>query len=218
MWKLELESKTPPPPPQIIRHIQWRSFLQKWVNHHISGRANSKLFPQYISNFVQHWSFILVWTWWRHQMETLSALLNLYEGNLPITTSNKNKNKIRDTWKSISILVGVADDGHIYSMGYRASLCFEKSKLQACPTLPIISVLSWLYTSLLCSCWWGRGCVEYFFQNLFRPKWVHFQNNPELQGAVSIRKTVLPGMAIPMLKIRRPNVRLIFNMEIAIRR
>ena len=40
----------------------------------------------------------------------------------------------------------------------------------------------------------------------------------ELLGAVSIRKTVLPGMAIPMLKIRRPNGRLIFNMEIAIRR
>ena len=40
----------------------------------------------------------------------------------------------------------------------------------------------------------------------------------EAQGAVSIRKTVLPGMAIPMLKIRRPNGRLIFNMEIAIRR
>ena len=38
------------------------------------------------------------------------------------------------------------------------------------------------------------------------------------QGVVSIRKTVLPGMAIPMLKIRRPNGRLIFNMEIAIRR
>ena len=32
-------------------------------------------------------------------------------------------------------------------------------------------------------------------------------------GAVSIRKTVLIGMAIPMLKIRRPNGRLIFNME-----
>ena len=37
-------------------------------------------------------------------------------------------------------------------------------------------------------------------------------------GAISIRKTVLPGMAIPMLKIRRPNGRLIFNMEIAILR
>ena len=37
-------------------------------------------------------------------------------------------------------------------------------------------------------------------------------------GAVSIRKTVLPGMAIPLLKIRRPNGRLIFNMEIAIPR
>ena len=41
---------------------------------------------------------------------------------------------------------------------------------------------------------------------------------PDVLGAVSIRKTVLPGMAIPMLKIRRPNGRLIFNMEIAIRR
>ena len=40
----------------------------------------------------------------------------------------------------------------------------------------------------------------------------------ETLGAVSIRKTVLPGMAIPMLKIRRPNGRLIFNMEITIRR
>ena len=38
------------------------------------------------------------------------------------------------------------------------------------------------------------------------------------QGVVSIRKTVLPGVGIPMLKIRRPNGRLIFNMEIAIRR
>ena len=43
-------------------------------------------------------------------------------------------------------------------------------------------------------------------------------NSKKTQGAVSIRKTVLPGMAIPMLKIRRPNGRLIFNMEIPIRR
>ena len=43
-------------------------------------------------------------------------------------------------------------------------------------------------------------------------------NHNRTLGAVSIRKTVLPGMAIPMLKIRRPNGRLIFNMEIAIRR
>ena len=47
--------------------------------------------------------------------------------------------------------------------------------------------------------------------------WLDTEFTDEL-GAVSIRKTVLPGMAIPMLKIRRPNGRLIFNMEIAIRR
>ena len=40
----------------------------------------------------------------------------------------------------------------------------------------------------------------------------------DAQGDVSIRKTVLPGMVISMLKIRRPSGRLIFNMEITIRR
>ena len=35
---------------------------------------------------------------------------------------------------------------------------------------------------------------------------------------VSLKKTVLPGMTIHMLKIRRPNGLLIFNMDIAIRR
>ena len=53
-------------------------------------------------------------------------------------------------------------------------------------------------------------------------RWDKVLGHPLLQvwilGAVSIRKTVLPGMAIPMLKIRRPNGRLIFNMEIAIHR
>ena len=50
--------------------------------------------------------------------------------------------------------------------------------------------------------------------------WAHniARSSAGTQGAVSIRKTVLPGMAIPMLKIRRPNGRLIFNMEIATRR
>ena len=47
---------------------------------------------------------------------------------------------------------------------------------------------------------------------------MNFHKYEKIQGAVSIRKTVLPGMAIPMLKIRRPNGRLIFNMEIAIHR
>ena len=77
-----------------------------------------------------------------------------------------------------------------------------------------------LYTSQWCF------CPRSFFSN----KWivmllcasfisnVTYWTKYNQQGAVSIRKTVLPGMAIPMLKIRRPNGRLIFNMEIAIRR
>ena len=40
--------------------------------------------------------------------------------------------------------------------------------------------------------------------------------NNVCQGAVSIRKTILLGMAIPVLKIRRPTGRLIFNMGIPI--
>ena len=70
------------------------------------------------------------------------------------------------------------------------------------------NVLSFL--SLSCVQWYTVWCRN----NLVK----FLENSPTQQGAVSIRKTVLPGMAIPMLKIRRPNGRLIFNMEIAIRR
>ena len=64
-------------------------------------------------------------------------------------------------------------------------------------------------------------------KTILRPSYLHngisFTGKTSLYwigalGAVSIRKMVLPGMAIPMLKIRRPNGRLIFNMEITIRR
>ena len=66
-----------------------------------------------------------------------------------------------------------------------------------------------------------RNCLLMQFQDgltlsVFKVKWnmtlIHFGS----QGAVSIRKTVLLGMAIPMLKIRRPTGRLIFNMGIPI--
>ena len=51
----------------------------------------------------------------------------------------------------------------------------------------------------------------------FSWKWGISYSNAVSPGG-RLNKTVSPGMAIPMLKIRRPNGRLIFNMEIAIRR
>ena len=82
----------------------------------------------------------------------------------------------------------------------------------------IIDIINWSRVILVGStiiqrnqcngCWWSG---EYWWLSK------HDMCINDL-GAVSIRKTVLPGMAIPMLKIRRPNGRLIFNMEIAIRR
>ena len=65
----------------------------------------------------------------------------------------------------------------------------------------------WNETVCQVSRWYEDFSKTYYVFKIFRDL-----------GAVSIRKTVLPGMAIPMLKIRRPNGRLIFNMEIAIRR
>ena len=60
---------------------------------------------------------------------------------------------------------------------------------------------------------WCRQATSHYlvYRHLYRHIW-------RLQGAVSIRKMVLPGVAIPMLKIRRPNGRLIFNIGIAIPR
>ena len=80
----------------------------------------------------------------------------------------------------------------------------------------------------------GRHCADGIFKFIQRIWQERLRNQKEINernfsdphpwiktwspAAVSIRKTVLPGMAIPMLKIRRPNGRLILNMEIAIRR
>ena len=63
-------------------------------------------------------------------------------------------------------------------------------------------------------------CIEIwnFVKTWYMAHVMNLHKYEKIQGAVSIRKTVLPGMAIPMLKIRRPNGRLIFNMEIAIHR
>ena len=82
------------------------------------------------------------------------------------------------------------------------------------------------YNLLLGEQIWSSTASQYFQNNWRREISAaiiylccgHLFRIPGHQGAVSIRKTVLPGMAIPMLKIRRPNGRLIFNMEIAIRR
>ena len=67
------------------------------------------------------------------------------------------------------------------------------------------------------SIWWRHHDPNIFHTDITEHR---IFDGPKLsnnaQGAVSIRKTVLPGMAIPMLKIRRPNGRLIFNMGIAI--
>ena len=35
---------------------------------------------------INTWRWILPWAWWRHQMETLSALLALCAGNSPVTS------------------------------------------------------------------------------------------------------------------------------------
>ena len=68
----------------------------------------------------------------------------------------------------------------------------------------------WLLTNYL---WYLHEAILYMY---FSSAWHMRCGANGVQGAVSIRKTVVPGMTIPMLKIRRPNGRLIFNMGIPI--
>ena len=94
------------------------------------------------------------------------------------------------------------------------------SKLLTKNTVIMLCVISWhivsrYIDSLCCHCCFT--CSPLLMEEA--PQCPHRSSSQEhVLGAVSIRKTVLPGMAIPMLKIRRPNGRLIFNLEITIRR
>ena len=75
----------------------------------------------------------------------------------------------------------------------------------------VFLLVSWVHILVWFWGWFGRHVWS-------NKKHLNYKCYHRKLGAVSIRKTVLPGMAIPMLKIRRPNGRLIFNMEIAIHR
>ena len=95
-----------------------------------------------------------------------------------------------------------------------------------------VSHVSWNYTVdpivESYTFWWGfihSGTTStHMWHAIYIPvsilwHYLSWRGSPKThQGAVSIRKTVLPGMAIPLLKIRRPNGSLILSMEIAIRR
>ena len=96
-------------------------------------------------------------------------------------------------------------DGLVHDCSNSSALAMEL--LQFCAKSSIWSICPYIRTSELL--YWHR--VNRKTVSVIWRRWVKL-------GAVSIRKTVLPGMAIPMLKIRRPNGRLIFYMEIAIRR
>ena len=88
------------------------------------------------------------------------------------------------------------------------------------PRQPILGLLSWgpIFALKSVQLIWSLGIPKVWSMDIQLPSCSGLSKMRGYQGAVSIRKTVLPGMAIPMLKIRRPNGRLIFNMEIAIRR
>ena len=62
----------------------------------------------------------------------------------------------------------------------------------------------------------GTHILYHILMLLFYQFCLQLVRSSHILGAISIRKTVLPGMAIPMLKIRRPTGRLIFNMGIPI--
>ena len=107
--------------------------------------------------------------------------------------------------------------------------CSRSPTTHACPFKSPTLTTSSNFSSRICKCW--KYNVVLLYHSQFLPKSLQFTPHSSpmkvsfdfvliqwLLGAVSIRKTVLPGMAIPMLKIRRPNGRLILNMEIAIRR
>ena len=129
-------------------------------------------------------------------------------------------------------------------MKYVTAIC--KGQLQNTYSFSVLSVypkatqtcttVFYLYYQSRCLCWYHK-LISYnlvfreyasIFMHVIFILVMFYGGNPNKpntnlsavpeQGAVSIRKTVLPGMAIPMLKIRRPNGRLIFNMENAIRR
>ena len=133
---------------------------------------------------------------WRHQMQTFSALLALCAGNSPVTGDLHSH---RPVTRSFDVFFDL-----------RPNTRLSKQSRNRWFETPLFSLLHNCNETDSDTALWDVKKIS-ATSDIFYTSCVD-------QGAVSIRKTVFPGMAIPMLKIRRPNGRLIFNMEIAIRR
>ena len=168
-------------------------------------------------------------SWRRHQLETFFTLLAICVGKSPVMVNSLHKDQGRGpfmfslicTWINSGINNRESGDLRRHRANYDVTV------------LPPIIVITWQISLPVCcsgSIQMALPLTHHYLKQLWyprqtlicvsRPQWVKplCCLGPNILGAVSIRKTVLPGMAIPMLKIRRPNGRLIFNMEIAIRR
>ena len=68
----------------FLQNVWW---LNEWVHEH--GGSVS----EYIS--IEVLAHIWSWSWWRHQMETFSALLALCAGNSPVPVNSPHKGQWR---------------------------------------------------------------------------------------------------------------------------
>ena len=152
-------------------------------------------------------------TWSRHQMETFSALLSLCAGNSLVTGEfPPTKASYAGLWCCLWSVLWINGWVNNHEVG---NLRLHRAHYGVIVMNRFLFTVKW---NIKLNDLKGNLIFDYHICDNNAIKWYIHLNISLNLGAVSIRKTVLPGMAIPMLKIRRPNGRLIFNIEIAIRR
>ena len=143
----------------------------------------------------------------------------------------------RPQWVKYAMYIISQENKHITQWNFYNAAHFHKRKIKDKKKIQILCVCKFTVCIVVLSHWgWDKmaNILQIPYLNPISSMkivvfWFKFHskgptNNMlslvqiRTQGTVSLRKTVFPGMAIPMLKIRRPNGRLIFNMEISIRR
>ena len=160
-------------------------------------------------------------------METFSTLRTFYAGNSPVTCEFPAQrpvnvfNLMTSSWHAWVRILTISEKTNCVILVGKYfyvwdPLCTRASRAPLLTMTRQYQVGS--YSLCLCVDEYRQWILLWVISGISIYGIIHHNGIWPPQGAVSIRKTVLPGMAIPMLKIRRPNGRLIFNMEIAIRR
>ena len=146
----------------VILLSAWKIDTHKMLPSHPSIGMNVAFYSQYTIINWQWYNYLYFCSWWRHQMETFSALLALCAGNSPVPVNSPHKGQWRGALVFSLICARINDwvnnreagDLRRHRGHYDVSVMLNQQ----------MTAHNWLPIPLTEACWWLPAHIMYIWK------------------------------------------------------